>query len=1113
MLSHHSHRTSGALTLRLIGFFFIGISACAAGLSSRAGAGEDEDAKPWSSQTFGGLKLRSIGPALMSGRIADIAVRPDDPNTWYVGVGSGGVWKTVNAGTTWRPIFDGRGAYSVGDIAIDPSNPHTVWVGTGENVGGRHVAYGDGLHRSGDGGHSWTHMGLKASEHIGKIIIHPSDSNTLWVAAEGPLWSKGGDRGVYKSTDGGRTWKNVLRVGEWTGATDLEIDPRDPDLLYAATWQRQRTVAAYMGGGPESGIYRSVDGGETWERLKKGLPKGNMGKIGLAISPMKPDVLYAAIEENRRKGGVYRSTDRGSSWTRRSDTVSRATGPHYYQELEASPHVFDRIYLVDVRFQISDDGGKSFKNMSEKFKHSDNHSLNFRKDDPDYLLAGTDGGIYESFDHGETWRFFANLPVTQFYKVAVDDAEPFYNVYGGTQDNNTQGAPSRTDSSNGIRNADWFITLGGDGHQPATEPGNPDIMYSEWQGGNLVRVDRRTGEIVHIQPQPDADDPPERFNWDAPILVSPHDPKRLYFASQRVWRSEDRGNSWTAISGDLTRSIQRLGEPMMERLWSWDSPWDMYAMSTFGTVTSLAESPQQDGLIYAGTDDGLLQVTEDGGGSWRRIPVSSLPGVPEQAFINDIKADLFDVDTVYVALDDHKNGDFQPYLVKSTDRGRSWRSIVGNLPDRHLVWRMVQDHVKPGLLFAGTEFGVFFTVDGGKNWLKLGGKKAPTISFRDLAIQRRENDLVGATFGRGFWILDDYSALREVSAELMAGTPAKLFSVRKAHWYLPRGTLGRKEKAYQGHNYYVAPNPPFGAVFTYYLREPLRSLAKARQAREKKLIKAGKDTPFEGFEAVERERRQRDPEIILLVRDGAGSTVRRVRGETKAGMHRVAWDLRHPAPDAVDVKEPSYYGEQDDPVGPLAAPGRYSVTLLEKIDGAAKVLDGPVEFDVVQLRKGSLQGASPEEAMAFQRRVAELQRGVSAFARSTKRLGKRFSFLAKALEHTPSAPDALDQEYRRLRLELDTMVVQVLGSPAYQEGGERPRHTIAMRLDNLRAGTSYSTYGPTQTHRAQVEIAETAFAALRAQLNAFLSDKLPAFERRLRDAGGPWTPGQLIPEP
>ncbi|MBW2145088.1 MAG: glycosyl hydrolase, partial [Deltaproteobacteria bacterium] len=586
--------------------------------------GNDKDTL-FSDNTFSGLKLRSIGPALMSGRIADIAVNPDDPSQWYVAVGSGGVWKTNNAGNTWQPIFDDQTSYSTGCITLDPQNSFVVWVGTGENVGGRHVGYGDGIYRSTDGGESWENMGLKESQHISKIIIHPENSDILWVAAQGPLWSKGGERGLYKTTDAGTTWEKVLGDDEWVGVTDIIIDPRNSDQLYAATWQRHRNVASYLGGGPGSGVHRSEDGGVTWEELKKGLPESNIGKIGLAISPQNPDVIYAAIELDRRTGAVYRSSNRGGSWVKGADAVSGATGPHYYQELYASPHAFDRIYLVDVRAQVSDDGGKTFRRMKEQFKHSDNHVFTFRKDDPDYLLVGTDGGLYESFDLAENWRFITNLPVTQYYKVAVDDAEPFYTIYGGTQDNATQGGPSRTIYTSGIHNSHWFITHGGDGHQPATEPGNPDIIYSESQEGHLSRIDRTTGEIISIQPQPEADEEFERFNWDSPILVSPHSPSRLYFASQRLWRSDNRGDSWETISGDLTRNQERITLPIMDKTWSWDSPWDVYAMSTYNTITSIAESPLQEGLIYVGTDDGLISITEDGGLSWRTIEVGDLP--------------------------------------------------------------------------------------------------------------------------------------------------------------------------------------------------------------------------------------------------------------------------------------------------------------------------------------------------------------------------------------------------------------------------------------------------------------------------------------------------------
>jgi photosystem II stability/assembly factor-like uncharacterized protein len=1077
------------------------------------GAAADAPSPRLVAKTFEGLKLRNIGPAFMSGRIADVAIEPGRPSTWYVAVGSGGVWKTTNAGTTWTPLFDKESSYSIGCVALDPSNPHVVWVGTGENVGGRHVGFGDGVYRSRDDGAHWENLGLHASEHISKIVVNPKNPDVVWVAAQGPLWSKGGDRGLFKTTDGGRTWKKVLGGGEWTGVTDVEIDPRDPDRLYAATWQRERTVAAYMGGGPESGLYRSTDGGETWTKLTEGLPEGPMGKIGIAISPQNPDVVYAAIELERRKGAVYRSTDRGASWEKRSDAVSGGTGPHYYQELYASPHAFDRIYLVDVRTQVSDDGGRTFRHMKEADKHSDNHALAFRADDPDYLLEGCDGGLYESFDLGKTWRFVANLPVTQFYKIAVDDARPFYNVYGGTQDNSTQGGPSRTDNENGIRNADWYLTLGADGYQPATEPGNPDIMYSEFQNGNLYRVDRTNGEVVFIQPQPAPGDPPERFNWDAPILVSPHSPTRLYYASQRVWRSDDRGDTWRAVSPDLTRHENRMLLPLMGRQWSWDSPWDMTAMSDYDTITSLAESPKAEGLLYAGTDDGLIQVSEDGGATWRRVDAASLPGVPARAFVNDIKADLFDADTVYVALDDHKSGDYRPYLFKSADRGHTWRSIAGDLPDRHIVWRVVQDDVKPDLLFAGTEFGLFFTVDGGREWVELKGG-VPTIPFRDLAIQRRENDLVGGSFGRGLFVLDDYRALREVSEQALAGD-AILFPTRRAWWYIEERPLGAPGPADQGASYYVAPNPPFGAVFTYYLKDGLKTRAKRRQEAEKPKIAAGESTPFPGWNEVEAERRETPPAIVLTVRDADGNVVRRIEGPTDAGFHRVAWDLRYPATAALTgppTREPSE--EERAPRGFLAAPGTYTVTLARQLDGETKALAGPVSFEVERMGKGALEGAAPADVAAFWRRIAGVQRATSAAAAALEKAFDRTRTLRAALERSHAAPNGLDAELHAIEQELYALDESLNGNRSRSEVGEPNPPTVQTWLQVAARGTRLSTYGPTPTHRRSLEIAEQELASLRERLNRVLEERLPAFERELEKAGAPWTPGEpILPAP
>ncbi len=1058
-------------------------------------------------EVFKGLKLRGIGPAFMSGRIADIAINPEDPSNWYIGVGSGGVWKTENAGTTWESIFDGQGSYSIGDVTLDPNNPHTIWVGSGENHGGRHIAFGDGVYRSKDGGESWEKLGLEKSEHISTIIVHPEDSNTVWVAAQGPLWSSGGERGLYKTTDGGKTWKNVLSKGEWTGVTDIVIDPRDPDRIYAATWQRHRTVAAYMAGGPESGIHVSSDGGETWEELTKGLPDGDMGKIGLAISPQDPDVLYAAIETNRRSGGVWRSADRGASWTKMSDTVSGGTGPHYYQELYAHPHQFDKIYLVSNYSQVSEDGGKTFSGVNMEYKHSDDHAIAFHPTDPDFILFGSDGGLYESLDGEKTWRFIDNLPLTQFYKVAVDDAEPFYNVYGGTQDNNSQGGPSRTLNRHGIRNSDWFVTLFADGHQSATEPGNPDIMYAEWQEGNLVRVDRTTGEFVHIQPQPKPGEPAERFNWDSPIYVSRHDPKRIYFASQRLWRSDDRGDTWTAISGDLTRNEDRMLLPLMGRQWSWDAGWDFLAMSQYNTITSIGESPLDENVLYIGTDDGIIQTTRDGGKTWSKVPVGGLPGVPDTAFVNDIRADLHDPATVYVALDNHKYGDFKPYLYKSTDYGRTWSAMVGDLPERHLVWRIVQDHVDKDLFFLATEFGLFFTVDAGASWVQLEGG-APTISFRDVTIQRRENDVVAASFGRGFFILDDFSALRNVDAAALE-KPAHLFAGRKAWWYMEEHPLAFSEQGSQGHGYFRAPNPPYGATFTYYLKEGLKTLEETRQETEKKKIEAGEDTPFQGFEAAEAERREEDPKVWLTVRNKAGEVVRRIDGPTGKGFHRVTWDLRYPPMSAVSggAELP------DDQVrGFLAAPGDYTVSLSTRVRGETKELVGPQPFKVERLREGALAGAAIDEVVAFWERVARLDRGVSAAGDAVERLEGRLDDLKVALSRTRSAPAELDIQWSAMKTELDDIVELMAGNQAMAEVGQEAPQTVLSRLSKVAVGVGNATYGPTNTHRDVLTYAEEDFANIRKRLVKLQDETAPAFEAAVVAAGGPTAGAGLIPE-
>lgn len=1057
-----------------------------------------------SSKTFSGLKFRNLGPAFVSGRIADIAIHPQDESIMYVGVGSGGVWKTTNAGTTWKPIFDSQTSYSIGCVTIDPNNPATIWVGTGENVGGRHVAFGDGIYVSYDEGKSWKNMGLKTSEHLSKIIVHPSNSNILWVASQGPLWSKGGERGVYKSSDGGNTWKRTLGDAEWVGATDILIDPRNSNTLYAATWQRHRTVAAYMGGGPGSGLHRSDDGGETWTKLTSGIPKSNLGKIGLALSPFNPNVIYAAIELDRKKGGVYMSTNKGVSWTKQSDAVSGGTGPHYYQELYASPHDEGKLFLMNNNVLISDDHGKTFARMNERNKHVDTHAMAFKDSDPDYVIMGTDGGLYESYDLTKTWRFVRNLPITQYFKVAVDDTEPFYNIYAGTQDNGSHGGPSRTTSQAGIRNGDWWKTLGADGHQSAVEPGNPKITYGEFQQGFLWRVDQTTGETVNIQPQPRKGEPNERFNWDAPILVSPHSPKRLYFASYRVWKSENRGDEWTPISGDLTRNQERIALPIMGKNQSWDNPWDIGAMSNYNTITSLAESPKQEGLVYAGTDDGIIQITEDGGTNWRKYELGSIKGVPATAFVNDVRADLFDANIVYATLDNHKYGDYKPYIIKSTNKGKSWTIINGDLPTTLLVWRLVQDHVKKDLLFAATEYGIYFTSNGGSKWIKLTGG-IPTISFRDITIQRRENDLVGASFGRGFYVLDDLSPLRDFNASMTKGA-VTLFKTKPAYWYVQRqGVAG------QGDAEYSAKNPPFGAVFTYYMPENIKSLKDIRKEKEGKLTKENASIPFPGWDALEAEKRQEKPAILLTIKDKQGNIVNTVIGSNKKGFNRVSWGLGYANRSGESLAPPRRRGNGFRGGGTLATPGTYSVTMSKVVDGVVTDIAAPQEFEVIPLGEGALKGASYDEINALRTDFQTFQQDLKAtndvLATSIKKIDAMGRALAKS--NKPSA-DLVKKLYDT-KIQLLNLDKAMNGDDTKGEIGERsnPTPNDAGMIGWIALG---NTYGPTANHMAAYNRAKDQLAELKVDIKKVSSVTIPALEKELKAAGAPWIEGQGLIE-
>lgn len=781
-------------------------------------APKDKEEKKEKGLPLSALKPRLVGPAVTSGRVVGFAVHPNDRSHYYVAVASGGVWKTVNAGTTWTPIFDGEGSYSIACVVLDPKNPNTIWVGSGENNSQRSVGYGDGVYKSTDGGRSWQNVGLKQSEHIGKILIDPRDSDTVYVAAQGPLWSAGGDRGLYKTTDGGKTWNQILKIDENTGVTDVVLDPRNPDVLIAASYQRRRHVWTIINGGPGSAIHRSTDGGKTWKKINAGLPSGELGRIGLAVAPSDPSTVYAIVEA-AENGGIHRSTDFGVSWEKRNPFSAQS---QYYAHLVVDPVNKDRLYAMNVLVQVSDDGGKTLAPLGERFKHVDNHELWIDPKNPDYYLLGCDGGIYESFDRAANWHFKPNLPVTQFYDVACDEAGPFYHVYGGTQDNFTLGGPARNRSATGITNADWFVTQGGDGFHCKVDPTDPNTVYSEFQYGGLCRFDRRTGQRVQIQPQAAPGQPPLRWNWDSPLIISPHDPRRLYFAANILFRSDDRGDSWKPVSPDLTRQLDRDKLAVMGKVWGPDAVFKHGSTSFYGNCVALAESPKKDGLIYVGTDDGLIQVAEAGTG-WRKV--ESFPGVPDRTYVSKLVASQHDPLTVYASFDNHKNGDFAPYLLKSTDAGKTWASVAGDLPTRGTVYAIAEDHVDPDLLFCGTEFGLFVTVDGGKKWQRI-KNGLPTIQVKDLCVQRPLNDLVIGTFGRGIYVLDDYSPLRQLKkTETLAKD--SLLPVRDAVLFIPASPYGGQGKAFQGASFYTADNPPLGATFTYHLKDARRPASRS----------------------------------------------------------------------------------------------------------------------------------------------------------------------------------------------------------------------------------------------------------------------------------------------
>jgi len=1043
--------------------------------------------------TVGGLAFRNVGPALTSGRVSDLAIHPRFSNKWYVAAASGGIWYTENHGTTFTPIFDNYGSYSIACVELAPSNPSTIWVGTGENNNQRAVAYGDGVYKSVDGGKSFTNMGLSKSEHIGNIIIHPTNENIVWVAAYGPVWSAGGERGVYKSIDGGKTWERTLFISDETGISEIAIDPTNPEILYAAAHQRRRQEWTYIGGGPESAIYKSIDGGKTWKEVNVGLPKGEMGRIGIAVSPADPSYVYAIVEGRTDKGGFFKSSNKGENWSKMS---SFNTSGNYYQEIMCDPLDKNKVFAMDTYLHHTEDGGKTFKATGENKKHVDNHAIWIDPNNTDHWLVGCDGGMYETYNHAQDWRYYDNLPIIQFYKVVTDNSAPFYNIYGGTQDNNSMGGPAATQNVTGIINTDWFITNGGDGFESAVDPTDPNIVYAQAQYGWIVRYDKVSGEKIPIQPMPGKGEAAYRWNWDAPLLVSPHDNKTLYFAANKVFKSSNRGDDWNTISPDLSQQIDRNKLKVMGQVWSMEAVMKNASTTIYGNIVALDESPKKKGLLYAGTDDGLIQVSENEGGSW--VKFSSFSGVPANTRVNMLSASLHDENVVFAVFNNHRSGDFKPYLFKSSDKGKTWVSISTNLPERGSVFCIKQDHIDPNLLFVGTEFGAYFSNDGGKVWNKLAG--LPTIAVYDLDIQQRENDLVAATFGRGMYVLDNYTALRSLTKENLE-KKAYLFSIKDALLYIPSDPLGLDGTGFQGANLWQGKNPDFGATFTLHLKDEYKTLKQIRQEKEKVLEKEKKDVVYPSFDEIRKEEQEEKAQLVYVIRDSKGIEMKRLLGSPSKGISKMTWNLRQ------ESTGPIQTGRKNDNNGFLVSAGVYTVEVLLIKDGKIEVLVSQSKFTVKALNNQTIVATNPEALQKFRSEVAEMSRKVRGTGKLMSETTEKLDIYQTAILSYPGAEISLIEEVKNLKISYDLCVVEMWGDRVKSSREFETYPSISDRMGLVEYQLYENTVDVSITRQKNLQIVQEEYLELRKKLDAIIV-RTRKLEEQLDAKGIPYTKGK-----
>ena len=1047
---------------------------------------------------FSSFKWRSIGPAFTSGRIADFAVDPNNFAHYFVGAASGHVWKTTNDGITFKPVFDHHGVYSIGALAMDPNNPNVIWVGTGENNHQRAIGYGNGIYKSNDDGATWKNMGLKESRQIGEILIDPRNSDVVYVAAEGSIWGPNKERGVYKTTDGGKSWKKVLYISENTGVANLAFEPGNPDVIYAGAEQRRRRQFTKIGGGPESAFYKSTDAGKTWNKLTNGIPKVDKGGMEIVVAPSNPNVVYVMFEATEN-GGTYRSDDKGASFHKMSDHFSSG---QYYSELIVDPFNENKIFSMETISKVSVDGGKTWKPLGNNKRHVDDHALWIDKNNTDHMNIGCDGGIYETFDNAKTWIHKTTLPVTQFYRVSVDNTEPFYWVYGGTQDNNSVGGPSRNIKRGGVTACEWVTTLGGDGFWQASDPDNPDIVYSAYQYGNIYRYDRKSGERIKIKPAPAKDELTFRWNWDAPFIISHFKGTRLYMAANKVFVSDDRGNSWKEISGDITRNEDRNQFKVMGKYWPSSAVAKDVSTSQWGTAVSLAESPVKEGLIYVGSDDGVISVTEDNGTSWNRT--ITFEGVPEYTYVSDICPSRFDENVVYASFNNLKSDDFKPYLLKSGDKGKTWVSIVNDLPKDQVIHSIQQDPVNKDMLFAGTEFGIYFTLDGGNHWMKL-GSGLPDIPVRDIKIQERENDLVIATFGRGFYILDNYAPLREITKKRLDSAKVILFPVKDGLMYVQDG-----ERYGEGSAVWHAKNPAFGVTFTYYVKDVPKTLKQQRLKKEKELFKNGDPIPQPDKEELDMEKNEIGPYFVFTIKNKKGTVVRRLYKKASKGINQMVWNMRYMNPSPVALKNNKFDPTKNANDGMFALPGEYTVALSMVHNEDEVPLAEPVGFKTKVLNNTTLPAKDRVKLDEFYQEIADLWRVMSGTEKYLDELIQKDAYIRQAIQFTNEATPEMRSQADKLSKELKDINFIFNGTPSKASAEEVPPEKVALndRLSEAVWTSWGTTSAPTETQKMSINIIKSKLPELQSRIEKVASG-LKALDSQLDNLKAPYTPGRM----